>query len=391
MTTRSATSITAVEDAGVALRYCSRCLLPSTKPYITFDDQGVCAACRAHERKNRATAGIDWAARAREFEALVAAAKAKKAPLFDALVPVSGGKDSISQVHRLLGRGLRILAVNIDYGIKTEIGKQNLACIPAMGANLFVYTPEQPLHRELVRIGFEDFGDPDLLSHCLLHAFPLRLALKLDIPLALLGENSAFEYGGDADIAANNRMTHAWFRKFAANAGRDAEFVSSAYGIPMDKLVAYEFPKELERSATQAVFTSHYFHWDSEQNLRIAEQHGFRALPQAAPGTYRAYVGIDEKINRVHQYFKVLKFGYGRATDHACEDIRNGRLSREEAKELVRRHDLEPLSDDYVGDFCAFAGLTRGRFDEIMDAYRNVGIWRRDNTGQWFIPGHLAG
>jgi len=86
----------------------------------------------------------------------------------------------------------------------------------------------------------------------------------------------------------------------------------------------------------------------------------------------------------------VLKFGYGRATDHACEDIRNGRLSREAAKELVRNHDLEPLTDGYVDDFCAFAGLTRRRFDEVMDANRNAGIWRRDNTGQWFIPGHLA-
>ncbi|MGB8180778.1 MAG: N-acetyl sugar amidotransferase [Stellaceae bacterium] len=373
------------------LRYCTRCLLPSTKPYIAFDAEGVCNACRAHERKNAAEAGIDWAGRVREFDVLVAKAKAKRAPFFDALVPVSGGKDSISQVHRLLDRDLRILAVNVDYGIKTEIGRRNLACIPAMGANLFIYTPEQPLHRELVRIGFEDFGDPDLMSHCLLHAFPLRVALQFQVPLVLLGENSAFEYGGDRAIAAGNRMTRAWFDKFAANAGRGPAFVAKAYGIPYDRLVNYDFPDALDGSGTDAVFCSYYFHWDSEENLRIARTHGFRSLEGPAEGTYRDYVGIDEKINRVHQYFKVLKFGYGRATDHACEDIRNDRLTREQGKDLVRRHDLQPLGEDYIADFCAFAGIGRDRFLAVIEANRNPEIWQRDNAGNWFIPGHLVG
>jgi N-acetyl sugar amidotransferase len=382
--------LTASATADVKLRYCRRCLLPATKPYLTFDHDGVCSACRAHESKNRAEAGIDWAARGREFETLVAEAKARKAPFFDAMVPVSGGKDSITQVHRLLGHNLRILAVNIDYGIKTEIGRHNLACIPAMGVNLFVYTPERPLHRELVRLGFEDFGDPDLLSHCLLHAFPLRVALQFRIPLALLGENSAFEYGGDQDIAASNRMTRAWFAKFAANAGRDARFIAEDYKIPYDRLINYDFPDELETSDTKAVFSSYYFHWDSEENLQIATTYGFKALPQPHQGTYRAFVGIDEKINRIHQYFKVLKFGYGRATDHACEDIRNGRLRRDAAKDLVRRHDLEDLSDDYVEDFCAFISIPRAQFEKVVEANRNREIWQRDNDGRWFIPGHLV-
>jgi hypothetical protein len=155
-------------------------------------------------------------------------------------------------------------------------------------------------------------------------------------------------------------------------------------------LVNYDFPDELETSDTMAVFASYYFHWDSVENLRIAETHGFTALPAPHQGTYRNYVGIDEKINRIHQYFKVLKFGYGRATDHACEDIRNGRLTRDAAKDIVRRHDLEDLTDDYVDDFCAFAGISRARFDEVMNANRNRELWRRDNAGRWFVPGHLV-
>lgn len=372
------------------MRYCTKCLLPDTKPYISFDAEGVCGACRAHERKNKAEQGIDWGARMEEFEQTITEVKARKAPLFDALVPVSGGKDSISQVHRLLGRGLRILAVNIDYGIKTEIGRRNLDCIPRMGANLFIYTPNQQLHRKLVRIGFEDFGDPDLLSHTLLHGFPLRVALKFDIPLVLLGENSAFEYGGSEDIAASREMTPAWFEKFAANAGNGPRVIAERYGIPYADLIPYDYPAELPGSGTRAIFCSHFFHWDSEENLRIAQQYGFEALSQASEGTFRNYVGIDEKINRIHQYFKVLKFGYGRATDHACEDIRNGRLSRDDAKVLVRDHDLTPLSDYFVDDFANFIGIDRKRFDELMERYRNTAIWKCDAQGAWEIPEHLS-
>ena len=99
-------------------------------------------------------------------------------------------KIPISQVHRLLNKGLRILAVNIDYGIKTEIGKYNLDRIPLMGANLLIFRPELVLHKRLIRIGLEEYGDPDLLSHTLLHSYPLHVAKQFKVPLCLLGEFS---------------------------------------------------------------------------------------------------------------------------------------------------------------------------------------------------------
>jgi len=366
--------------------------MPDTKPYIVFDQRnGICNACQAHENKSRYMGSIDWNARAEEFDKLVLGAKAKNAPFYDALVPVSGGKDSITQVHRILKYDLRILAVNVDYGIKTEVGRYNLDLIPEMGANLVIYRPEQKLHKRLIRIGLEDFGDPDLLSHTLLHAYPLHVALKFNIPLVLLGENSAFEYGGDKGIAQKNCMTREWFDKFAANSGHDAGFVSKQYRIPMNRLHSYDFPDELEHSETQAVFTSYYFYWDSEGHLRIAKNYGFKTLDKPSEGTYRNYVGIDEKINRIHQYLKVLKFGYGRATDHACEDIRNGRIGRSEAKELVRKYDLELLSDDYINDFAKYIGSSYEVVLNLLERYRNQEIWEKDADKSWYIPRHLEG
>jgi hypothetical protein len=151
----------------------------------------------------------------------------------------------------------------------------------------------------------------------------------------------------------------------------------------------YDYPDALDRSETRAVFSSHYFCWDSERHFEIAKQYGFEALNEPREGTYRSYVGIDEKINRVHQYLKLLKFGYGRATDHACEDIRNGRLTRDAAKELVRRFDLQPLGDDYIDDFCTYLGYSRTEFVVIMERYRNRDIWQGDSDTGWLIHGHL--
>ena len=371
------------------MRYCRRCLIPDTKPHVVFDAEGVCNACVAHDRKNDALAGIDWSARERVFGELVEQARAWQAPYYDVVVPVSGGKDSITQVARLLPFDVRILAVNVDYGIKTEIGRENLACIPAMGASLITYRPEEQLHKRLIRIGLEDFGDPDLLSHTLLHAYPLHAALAFGVPLVLLGENSAAEYGGDGRIAAETDMSRAWFDKFAANDRHDARYVSERYGIPFDRLRLYDYPDELAASGTRATFCSHYFHWDSERHLEIAQRFGFRTLTGPAEGTYRNYVGIDERINRIHQYLKVLKFGYGRATDHACEDIRNGRLTREEAVELVRRHDLEPLSNAATAEVIAWLGYEHDEFFAIIDRYRNTEIWHQDADRAWYIPQHL--
>ncbi len=371
------------------LFYCKKCLMPSTKPYIRFNHEGICDACEAHEKKRSVIGGIDWSAREKEFEEFVLRAKSKNAPLYDALVPVSGGKDSITQVHRLLQYDLRILAVNVDYGIKTEIGRKNLDCISDMGAHLIIFRPEQKLHRKLIRKGLEDFGDPDLLSHTLLHAYPLHIALSLKIPLAVLGENSAFEYGGDKDIAENIFMTKKWFLKYAANNGQDARFISEKYNIPYKLLKTYDYPDELGTSETQAVFLSYFFKWDSESHFNIAKRYGFKELDEPREGTYRTYVGIDEKINRIHQYLKVLKFGYGRATDHACEDIRNGRLDRDKAKKLVKKHDLEELSAYYVDDFCTFLEYGKNDFFSFLEQFRDLNIWKRSDNGNWEIPNHL--
>jgi len=242
------------------------------------------------------------------------------------------------------------------------------------------------IHKKLIKIGLEEYGDPDLLSHTMLHAYPLHIALRFKVPLCLLGENSAFEYGGDEKLAKLNHITKEWFLKYAANKGLTADVVSKKYGFGMDKLWQYDYPKDLDNNTNiKAIFSSYYFKWDSNEHLRIAKQYGFKELDEPREGTYRTFVGIDEMINRLHQYIKVLKFGYGRATDHACEDIRLGLISRDEAIKLVRKYDLMPLGKEYIDKICEFLGYEKDEFIKILEKFRNKNIWKKDKNGNWYI------
>ena len=367
------------------MKYCKRCLLPNSKPYLIFSN-GVCSACIFHNKKNKYRKGINWKHRKKEFIKLIEKIKKKKAPLFDALVPVSGGKDSITQVHHLLNKGLRILAVNIDYGIKTDLGVQNLNCIPDMGANLITYRPDLNLHKYVIKKSFLDYGDPDLLSHCMLHALPIRMAIDFKIPLVLLGENSAYEYSGSNKKKFNEReMTYEWFKYYAANSGITPSEFAKRYSINEKSIKMYDLPKNQELNKTNAVFCSYFFKWSSEENFKIAKKYGFKALTKSSEGTYRTYVGIDEKINRIHQYLKLIKFGYGRATDHACEDIRNSKITRNEGILLVLKHDRKNLSEKIVNDFINFINISKKQFYKTIEKNRNNRIWKLNSLNKWKI------
>lgn len=363
------------------ISYCKKCLLPSTKPYIKFDNNGVCSACNFHEkkRKNKKIKSINWNLRKREFLRLIKEIKKKKSPLFDVCVPVSGGKDSITQVSYLLNKGLRILCVNIDYGIKTEIGLKNLNLIPTMGASLITYRPNLLIQKKIIKKSFIDFGDPDLMSHCLLHALPIRVAINLKIPMVLLGENAAYEYSGETSIA-EKKMSQKWFEFYASNSGMTPKKFSKISGIPYQMMKIYDLPSKLELSKTSAVFCSYFFRWSSENNLKTAKRFGFQTLKKPTEGTYRNYVGIDEKINRIHQYIKLLKFGYGRGTDHACEDIRNNKISRKKGIYLVKKYDRVKLSNYFINDFIKFIGISKRQFNKVLEKYKNKDIWKQNTN-----------
>ena len=352
------------------MKYCIECVMPDTKPGLTFDDKGVCAACNNHKLKKE----IDWDIRGTDFLSLVSCVK-DKLSIYDCVIPVSGGKDSFVQVKMAIAYGLNPLAVSIDIGLKTQVGKDNLDKLSEY-CDLFIFKPEQESHKELIKIGLERYGDPDYYSHGMIYSWPVKVAYKFEIPLVLYGEDPGFEYVGDN----SKGFDFDWFYKHAVR--NYDKGMSEIYKF--SKLRNYFLPGQFEVWNVDVKFLGHYFFWDSVENFKMAKQMGFRYPLIRKEGSYRKWVGVDEDINRIHQYIKVLKFGYGRATDHACEDIRNGKITREEGIELVRKYDTEDLTGKYIFKLADYLGEDRLIIEQMIEKQRDKDIWYHDGN-KWHI------
>jgi N-acetyl sugar amidotransferase len=375
------------------IMYCRNCWFPRTKPNLLFSSYGICSAClKAIERSKKSE---DYWAKARiPFLNYVNSIR-NRHPLFDVVVPVSGGKDSTVQVARMAELDLRILAVNVDYGIKTEIGKKNLENIARIGmTSLLTLRPALLRHTELITWGLENHGDPDLFSHMLLHAAPIHIARLMNIPFMLLGENSADLYGGSEEIAHQEEITEDWFKIFAS-IGFDFSELTESLVIHESNIRMYGLPaKGYEKIAKPKMFfMSNLWNWDSLEHLKIASTYGFQPQDKPVEGTFRNYVSLDEEINRVHQYIKLLKFGYGRSTDHANEEIRLGRMSRPEARDVILSHELTPLNEVTLDKVSNFLNIDKLRLCTTIERFRNMSIWTRstgqDGTPRFHIPNFL--
>lgn len=340
--------------------YCRKCVFPNTKPHLLFDDNGVCSACTYHENRN-----VNWKKREEAFHELVKNVKRYNRE-YDCVVPVSGGKDSIYQVIKAKQYGLHILAVHVDYGIKTEEGIHNLNIISdKLGIDILSFKPGN-YHKRLIKLAFTKYGDPDVFNHALLYAYPVTIAKNKNIPLVLFGENPSSEY-----IGCKEEVSEQWVYKHVIN----ERFWNDFYQFYLFEFVNYISNYVIPMVYYNKIkFLGDYFKWDSEKHMKIVKQLGFKT-PSSVAGTYRNWVGIDEVIHRVHQFMKVIVLGYGRATDHACEDIRQGKCTRQQAINKIKAYECTSLSHRIKIEFCDYINITVKEFDSIIDKFRNPLFW----------------
>ncbi len=363
------------------LRYCTRCVMPDTKPDLQFDDAGVCSACRAFERRTE----VDWAERERELKAILARYRTG-GKHWDCIVPVSGGKDSTYQVVRVLQMGLNPLCVTATTCALSKIGRENIENIKRLGVDYVEFSPDPIVRAKLNRVGLTEVGDIAWPEHVGIFTIPVRAAVQYNIPLIVWGENSQNEYGGPAAAQDSNVLTRRWLEEFGGLLGLRVSDLTEAYGIPAHKLLPYQYPsdEELSRVGVTGLFLGHYLPWDGMSNALISTAHGFTSLPHAAEGSMVNYENLDNLQHGIHDYFKFLKFGFGRATDHACLHIRRDRISREDGLAVVRERDGKfPWA--YLGEPLEriLAPLDMGveEFIAVCDSYTNSAIFETDAGG----------
>ena len=363
------------------LKYCKRCVMPHTKPDLHLDEEGICNACRSYEKRKE----VDWEKRGKELLILLDKYR-KHGSNWDCIVPVSGGKDSTYQVIRMLQLGLNPLCVTSTTCDLSELGRKNIENIKKLGVDYVEFSPNPIIRAKLNRIGLTEVGDISWPEHIGIFTIPVRAAVQYNVPLLVWGENSQNEYGGPAAAAENNTLTRRWLEEFGGLLGLRVSDLTETYGIAAKHLLPYQYPtdEELQRVGVTGLFLGHYIPWDGLSNALIAQANGFVSLSETVEGSMVNYENLDNHQTGIHDYFKFLKFGFGRTTDIACLHLRRGRITRQDAIEIVKKHDGK-FPWTYLGkplkDILEPLDLTVDEFIKICDRFTNKKIFKRDATG----------
>jgi N-acetyl sugar amidotransferase len=356
--------------------------MPDSKPDLHIDEEGICNACRSYmDRKE-----IDWDARRNELDAVLDRYRSKDGSNWDCIVPVSGGKDSTYQVIRMLQLGLNPLAVVSTTCDLAEIGRANIENLKNLGVDMIEFSPNKKIRRTLNRIGLKQVGDISWPEHVGIFTIPIRVAVKYNIPLIVWGENSQNEYGGPASASEDNTLNRRWLEEFGGLLGLRVSDLIGMEGIEKRHTIPYTYPtdEELERVGVTGIFLGYYFPWDGLANALIVKANGFTSVEGLVEGSMVDYENLDNHQTGVHDYFKFLKFGFGRATDLACVHLRRDRITREDAAGIVEQLDgkfpwtylgkpiekiLEPLE------------ITMDEFHRICDSFTNKKLFKVDGRG----------
>jgi N-acetyl sugar amidotransferase len=366
------------------IKYCSKCILPNTRPQINFNyDTLTCDACNNTVNKKK----IDWSERNQLFKDLVKNVKSKK-KTYDCVIPVSGGKDSTWQVILALEHGLHPLCVTWKTPARNKIGAENLQNLIQLGVDHIDFSINPKIEKKFTLKTFEKFGSPVIPMHMALHAIPLQLATKFEIPLVLWGENSANEYGGEKELKGQS-LNHKWLLKFGVtNETNHSDWIDEE--LSEKDLTPYIWPSDEEQSqaGVKALFLGHFFSWDPHDTFETAKKFGFKSANKAKTGYY-AFADIDDAfLITIHHWMKWYKFGFTRIWDNLSLEIRNGRVTRDEAISKIRSLG-EELPKEEISLFCKYVNISEPRFFEIANSLRNKNIWETNDQGVWSIKDFL--
>lgn len=362
------------------IRYCTRCVMPETKPDLQIDTEGVCSGCRYIEKREE----VDWTQR--NDQLLQILERYRTPDNYDCVIPVSGGKDSHFQTIRMLEMGMKPLCVTATTDKLSPIGRRNIENLKHIGVDYVEITPNPTVRRRINRLALCNVGDISWPEHVAIFTIPVRIAVQMRIPLIIWGENSQNEYGGPAAAAENRTLTRSWLEEFGGLLGLRVSDLIGFEDIDEKDLIQYTYPSddELKSAGVTGLFLGYYVPWDGYRNAIIAQAHGFETFPHAVEGSIVNYENVDNVQTGIHDYFKFLKYGFGRATDLACLHIRRGRLSRADGLKLVKMNDgrfpwsylgilLQEVLDDISMDV--------DEFIQICDRFTNRKLFLTDSRG----------
>ena len=370
------------------MKICTNCVMPSTKPDLHFNEDGVCDACQSQKSKN---SEIDWKKREEEFLNLIKQYKVH--PDYDCIIGVSGGKDSTYQVIKVLELGLNPLCICFEPTIPTEIGRKNLENLNNLGVDLIHIKRNPVVYKKLAKEAFIRTGDNEWQNHLGIFTTVPKFAVNFNIPLIIWGESPQIEYGGPATSKTRNTLDRQWLEEFGGLLGNRISDMVGVDGLSKKDLSLYTYAsdEDIHRVGVTGLFLGYYFKWDLREVVKKSKEHGFSVQDRPVETTYENFENLDCYSNHLHDYLKYVKYGFGRATDNACLDIRLGYIKREEGVRLVNKYDGIPPKKA-IKEYLNYTGFTQEEFNKIVDSYTNKRIFKRDENGKFLrdIDGSLV-
>jgi N-acetyl sugar amidotransferase len=365
--------------------YCKKCLYPSVAVNILLDQQGVCGACHFQAQVEKLTKN-DWDKRRAKLEMIISDSKGKSQSGYDCVVPVSGGKDSYFQTHIALELGLRPLLVTYHGNNYLPEGLRNLERMrEVFQVDHMILGPSVKNLKALNLAGFRLVGDMNWHAHAGIKTFPMQIAVRLGIPLVLWGEVT-WSIAGMFDLE-----DYVTFSKRTV-------FEHDMRGVTLkdmcgdgSEISPEEFPwlvmpsdSEFERAGTIGIYIGNFFPWDPIRHTQLVTgKYGFESAKVPFERTYRTMSNLDDMHeNGIHDYLKFIKFGYGRATDHASKDIRSGDMSREKGIEHVRNLDhVIPTVD--LARWLEYVNISAREFHLTAEKFRDPRVWWIEGGAWW--------
>lgn len=364
------------------MKYCKLCVMPDTRPGITFNDEGVCSACQSFEKRKN----IDWEKRRKELEEICDKYRGMNGSSYDCAIAVSGGKDSHFQVYlmkEVMKMNPILFSVEDNFAM-TEAGKHNIRNISEeFGCPIISLKPDIKAQKQLMRYTFEKYGKPTWFIDRLIYTFPMLMALKFNTPLLVYGENVSYEYGGlgyEETYSARHQIEN------GVASDIDMNELIQLDGITEQVLELTKAPTIDELNKLDPMYVSYFLPWNSYSNYQFAKTRGFKDLTHEWNRTHTMdnFDQIDSRAYLVHPWLKYPKFGHASTTDYAARFVRYGLLTREEAVENVKKHD-HALDPKCVEDFITFAGYTDTEFWHIIDGFYNKELFEKNQFGEWVL------
>ena len=357
------------------MKWCSNCLAASTRPRITFDERGWCNACQWAEEKK----SLNWNARENELNRILNKYRRNDGG-FDCLVPVSGGKDGSYVAYNLKHKyKMNPLCITVSPPLPREIGDINLKNFVNSGYSHISVNMDPKAMQQLNKAGLIEKGFPYFGWLMAIQSVPVRFAKNFNINLIFYGEDGEVEYGG-TNITKNQPFYNVEYMKDIYLEG-GYEKVLSELNSGIADLELFRFPEVTKDDDIKITHWSFFENWDPYRNYVTAkEKCGLTESEDSNTGTFTNFAQNDQMLYELHTYLMYLKFGFGRANQDACIEIRRGAMEREQAINLVKLYD-GTFPSKFLENYCEYYEMTKEELMSAINKWANKDLFDIDASG----------